>query len=77
VDTKVEAKATQRIIDVGGIAGKKHPAFTKARRHPLMDIIEVAMDDVVAALLRNEPLEAPFDRLAVKQFGFRLVEPGG
>jgi hypothetical protein len=69
VDAEVEAKAAERVVDVGGVAGQKHATLAEARGHPLVHAVEVAVDDGVATVLGKELLQAAFGRFDIEQVG--------
>ena len=76
MDTEVQPKSAERIIDVGRVADKKHAALAKSCCYPLMDVVEIAVDDLIAALLRDELLQPLLDCVIVKKLRFGLIEPG-
>ena len=58
VDAEVQAQPAERIVDVRGVAGEEHAALAEARRDALMHVVEIAVDDVVGAVLGQESLQA-------------------
>src|SRR5215467_9083657 len=47
LDTTVETKAADRVVDMGGITCEKDPPGSELCRDPLMNFVQVAMGDVV------------------------------
>jgi hypothetical protein len=41
-----------------------------------MDVVEIAVNNFIAALLGDELLQPLLDRLIVEQFRFGLIQPG-
>ncbi len=76
MDTEVEAKAAKRIVDVRGVASKKHSSSTKTRRYPLMGLVNLTVDYFVAPVLGDQALQSPFDCHVVEEFRGRLIESG-
>src|SRR5262245_2149073 len=45
VEAEIHAHAAERIVDVGGVAGKEKPAVPIARSDALVHAIDIAVDD--------------------------------
>ncbi len=66
MDAEVKSKSPERIVDVGGVANKKHSALAKTCRYPLMDMVEIAVDNRIAPRLRKELLQPLLNCLAIE-----------
>ena len=75
VDAEVEAEPAERIVDVGGVAGEEHAALAEARRDALVDVVEIAVDDVVGPSLGRKLLQPLLGRRRVHQFVVGLLGP--
>src|SRR4029450_11439338 len=63
VNAEVEAEPAERIVHMGAIAREKDAALAERRRNALVHVVEVAMDDGVAAELREKFLQGSLDRV--------------
>src|SRR5438128_670025 len=66
VDTAIETEPAERVVHMRRIAREEDASPAKLSRHPLMDSIDIAMDDWIAAVLAKEFLQASFGRFLIK-----------
>src|SRR4051812_9969767 len=69
----VQAKAAQRVVQMSGIARKKHPALPERAGNALMDAVDGAMDGFVAPRFGDDRLQAFLDALVPERLVFTLI----
>ena len=62
MDPGVENKSADRIVDVCRIAGKEYAPAIERRRDALVYVVQVAVNDGVGILLREELVKAALRR---------------
>ena len=77
MDAAVEPEPAERIVYMRRIAGKKGAALAERCRHPLMDFVEIAMNDRISAALWKEFLKSPLDGFATESPIVGLLQASG